>query len=817
MKISLFFLLSFAGCLECCLLAEIWIGNSICGCVNAAFLYPLLASEADSFSAAYQKVVEEVFSKRSGGLEFKKSAFGNSFHVQLDKSDSENILGVDFGRIPFAKSCALVMRSSVFAFGMSVIAALMAESKGAFCEALLARDCIPLPTDESVASTRRFVKEFFVKHESIARIATLFTDSEQPFSQFELVPNMDLLSLFSQSNEAFEKSMLWHLMDQLYNRYLGVYVSCWNSWMQIVEPKERGMWNEFVNVLAAAVPSRKLVQVYRQIQWNPFQKEEIALERYIEFLQNEIPNLAFQVKHLHTKEAIQKAFASDLEEITELDADSFILSFGINCESCGISGNSILFAATKSDIPIERFIQLFAESLPFSGNNANVFAFWLQFLELLPVFEREEENYLNPHIFVADRIAAIEAALDELKELFSLAQMLYEKPWLGLCEENEWISTQELRQNAFRMLFSARLVKKLFPQSAQELVYCLHSKKSKHLLLNLLLSSEEKLDRIPNEANEAFSLMVEEVFCERILNFIHSQIGTSAKALNDVANGTFYSFQNDLHQFFEQVLVNFLHISLDSDEYTTCFYHTWISIEQHAQITQLLSTKDAMQTLLEEMRKKSLLQQLLKSLSPSFHRIVHYSVARRMMVCCFGEDLDLWTSALWIWNVFYIDGKPFIALFDEWSCIHQVQDAFKAELLKSRLQVGDFLQKMKQLFVQVRQKDEIFRLILQAACYIGSQRQKPPSSWRNWLKRSSNQSAGIHSNSQLMNPIDFVIFCQTESMHVPFARAIENKLNPVIDKSSEGQVLFSLAFLRTNAGKNSIHTSAPARPPPPIN
>ena len=33
------------------------------------------------------------------------------------------------------------------------------------------------------------------------------------------------------------------------------------------------------------------------------------------------------------------------------------------------------------------------------------------------------------------------------------------------------------------------------------------------------------------------------------------------------------------------------------------------------------------------------------------------------------------------------------SLFEEWSCIHQVQDAFNAELLKSHLQVADFLQR----------------------------------------------------------------------------------------------------------------------------
>ena len=111
---------------------------------------------------------------------------------------------------------------------------------------------------------------------------------------------------------------------------------------------------------------------------------------------------------------------------------------------------------------------------------------------------------------------------------------------------------------------------------------------------------------------------------------------------------------------------------------------------------------------------------------------------------------------------------------------------------------------MKQLFAHVRKKDEIYRLILQAACCIGSQKQKPLSSWRNWLKRSNNPPSGIHSNSQLMNPV---------AMHVSFVRVIESKLNSVIDKSSEGQILFCLAFLRTNAGKNSIH-NLPSLPYP---
>ena len=104
-----------------------------------------------------------------------------------------------------------------------------------------------------------------------------------------------------------------------------------------------------------------------------------------------------------------------------------------------------------------------------------------------------------------------------------------------------WVSTDELRDNAFRMLYSAMLVKKLFPDCEKELVNCLHSNKSKPLLVNLLLSSEEKLDRIPSEANEAFSLMLEEVFTERVITFIHGQVGTDANALVDIANGSFYS------------------------------------------------------------------------------------------------------------------------------------------------------------------------------------------------------------------------------------------------------------------------------------
>ena len=66
--------------------------------------------------------------------------------------------------------------------------------------------------------------------------------------------------------------------------------------------------------------------MYRQIQWNPFESEEIELERYIEFLQNEIPTLALQVKQLRSKEALKNAFASDVDSISHLDADSFVLS-----------------------------------------------------------------------------------------------------------------------------------------------------------------------------------------------------------------------------------------------------------------------------------------------------------------------------------------------------------------------------------------------------------------------------------------------------------------------------------------------------------
>ena len=89
-----------------------------------------------------------------------------------------------------------------------MISALMAESEGAFCRALLLTKCLPVQTGRDFASTRRFVKEFFVKQESIAAVTALFTSSQFSFGEFALVPNMDLLSLFSQSDEAFERSML---------------------------------------------------------------------------------------------------------------------------------------------------------------------------------------------------------------------------------------------------------------------------------------------------------------------------------------------------------------------------------------------------------------------------------------------------------------------------------------------------------------------------------------------------------------------------------------------------------------------------------
>ena len=53
----------------------------------------------------------------------------------------------------------------------------------------------------------------------------------------------------------------------------------------------------------------------------------------------------------------------------------------------------------------------FTSSLPFNVEKGNVFQFWLQFLERLPLFELEKAEYLNPHVFVADRIRVIEEAL----------------------------------------------------------------------------------------------------------------------------------------------------------------------------------------------------------------------------------------------------------------------------------------------------------------------------------------------------------------------------------------------------------------------
>jgi hypothetical protein len=178
-----------------------------------------------------------------------------------------------------------------------------------------------------------------------------------------------------------------------------------------------------------------------------------------------------------------------------------------------------------------------------------------------------------------------------------------------------------------------------------------------------------------------------------------------------------------------------------------------------------------------------------------------------MMVNCFAQDLEIWSNALAIWNAFYIGTKPFIRLFDGWSCIQEIEDEFCAELLKTRLPVSEFLVKMQNLFAQVQEKDEIFCLILQAACSIVSHKKTSGSGWKAWLKRSTNLTRSVHGNSQLMNPIDFISFCLTETLHIPFVKAIEKKVNQVLDKTSEGQILFSLAFLRTDARKNTIQVS----------
>ena len=80
----------------------------MCNCVDSKSLYSLLALEADSFGAEYRKVLEQAFSKRSGGLEFQKIASENLSSVPVDSSDSELILGVDFANVQIAKQPSLV-------------------------------------------------------------------------------------------------------------------------------------------------------------------------------------------------------------------------------------------------------------------------------------------------------------------------------------------------------------------------------------------------------------------------------------------------------------------------------------------------------------------------------------------------------------------------------------------------------------------------------------------------------------------------------------------------------------------------------------